>query len=407
MSKPPSQTPPSRPRKGRVFLISLLLSLAAGLLLGCGLYMARRYMTKGSAADSFMLADQGYTGNSFQKQLSVIQQDPAITETSTQVQSSVVTIIVNVVEDGVAGQGLGSGIVFQEDATQFLILTNAHVVAGATEIYLYLPEANDVISLRLVGSDETSDIAVLSLSKGVLSSDMLQRFTVAQLGDSDQLRTGQTVIAVGSPQDIAYQNSVTVGVISYPKRELTLSNGVTNPYIQTDVAVNPGNSGGALFDETGAVICIISNKIALTDVEGIAFAIPINHAQEVIDSLLSEGFVEHLSLGGIEDSIFLSSSMASLYHVPSGLVISSIRSGSSAEQAGLQNGDIITAIDDVQLTSMEDVNSILLSHQEGDTVTVTVIRGRNTDQPITATLTLEPVDTETQSGGFWEGSADS
>ena len=160
MSKPPSQTPPSRPRKGRVFLISLLLSLAAGLLLGCGLYMARRYMTKGSAADSFMLADQGYTGNSFQKQLSVIQQDPAITETSTQVQSSVVTIIVNVVEDGVSGQGLGSGIVFQEDANQFLILTNAHVVAGATEIYLYLPEANDVISLRLVGSDETSEHAI-------------------------------------------------------------------------------------------------------------------------------------------------------------------------------------------------------------------------------------------------------
>ena len=208
-------------------------------------------MTKGSAADSFMLADQGYTGNSFQKQLSVIQQDPAITETSTQVQSSVVTIIVNVVEDGVSGQGLGSGIVFQEDANQFLILTNAHVVAGATEIYLYLPEANDVISLRLVGSDETSDIAVLSLSKGVLSSDMLQRFTVAQLGDSDQLRTGQTVIAVGSPQDIAYQNSVTVGVISYPKRELTLSNGVTNPYIQTDVAVNPGNSGGRALRRNG------------------------------------------------------------------------------------------------------------------------------------------------------------
>ena len=230
---------------------------------------------------------------------------------------------------------------------------------------------------------------------------MGSQLTIAELGDSDQLRSGQLAIAIGSPHELAYQNSVTVGVISYPKREIKLSE-TPGTYIQTDAAINPGNSGGPLFNEQGEVIGINSNKIALEDVEGIGFAIPINHAQEVVNALLKEGFVQYLTLGGIDDSSFLSESLAGLYHVPSGLVIHHIRSGSSAEKQGLRSGDIITEIDGQVLSSMEDVNEILLSCEVGDTVLVTVIQGRDASNPLSLELVLEPLDEDADpAGGFW------
>ncbi|MBR6684429.1 MAG: serine protease, partial [Firmicutes bacterium] len=201
--------------------------------------------------------------------------------------------------------------------------------------------------------------------------------------------------------DLAYFNSVTVGVISYPKRELTIST-TPSTYIQTDAAINPGNSGGALFNEQGQVIGINSSKIALEDVEGIGFAIPINRALEVANSLYSTGSIQSLLLGGIEDCTFLSDSLAALYHVPSGLVVYSVRPGSSGADAGLRSGDIITALDGVELTTLEQYNELLLSYSEGDVVTVTVVRGRNADEPLTMQLQMEAADvSESEQGGFW------
>lgn len=387
------------PRKWLIGLICLLCTIAFGLGLGAALYFATE-AESGHGKPTFLLADNGYSGNSFQKLLSLIQDNAQLAETSAQAQGSVITIVVDAVVDGVAGQGIGSGVIYHQEGDYMYIITNAHVVADATAIYMYTSDET-LYDLQLIGSDEESDIAVVALDTTQLPTAQRSQLIAAQLGDSDTLRSGDIVIAVGSPYDLAYYNSVTVGVISYPKREMTLST-VPATYIQTDAAINPGNSGGGLFNEQGEVIGINSSKIALEDVEGIGFAIPINRALEVADSLFNKGSIQHLTLGGIEQSTFLSESLAALYHVPSGLVVYSMRPGSSAENAGLRSGDIITEIDGVALTSLEQYNELLLSYMEDDIVTLTVVRGRNAEQPLTLQVKMEAAQQEEpQTGGFW------
>lgn len=390
---------PRKLRKWQTGLICLACSIAFGLALGAMLFHVTE-QKNGSGQPTFMLSDNGYSGNSFQKLLSLVQDNAAIAETSERVQRSVITIVVDVTVDGVVGQGIGSGVIYQQNGDDLYIITNAHVVADAQKIYMYTG-SGETFDLQLIGSDEESDIAVVALDAAQLSEDQKARLVVADMGDSDSIRSGDIAIAVGSPHSLEYNNSVTVGVISYPKRDITLST-VANTFIQTDAAINPGNSGGGLFNESGQVIGINSNKIALEDVEGIGFAIPINRAMEVADSLMSTGFIQHLSLGGIQDSTFLSESLAELYHVPSGLVIYSIRSGGSAEAAGLRSGDIITELDGTALTSLEQLNELLLSYKEGDTVTVTVIRSRNVEEPLTVQIQMEAIEAdEAPDGGFW------
>ncbi len=390
---------PRRPRKWLTGLICLVCTIAFGIGLGSALYLATE-KESGHGDPTFMLADNGYSGNSFQKLLSLIQDNAIIAETSAKAQGSVITIVVDAVIDGRAGQGIGSGVIYHQENGYLYIITNAHVVEGAQAIYMYTI-GGDTYDLKLIGSDAQSDIAVVALDTNLLSAEQRSKLVVAKLGDSDAIRSGDIVVAVGSPYDLAYSNSVTVGVVSYPKREMTLST-VPGTYIQTDAAINPGNSGGGLFNEQGEVIGINSSKIALEDVEGIGFAIPISRALEVANSLFSKGFIQHLSLGGIEDSTFLSDSLAALYHVPSGLVVYSVRPGSSAESAGLRSGDIITELDSVTLTSLEQYNELLLSYMEGDIVTVTVVRGRNANDPLTMQLKMEAVAQEEEdNGGFW------
>ena len=390
---------PKPPRKWLTWLICLICTIVFGFSLGAALFFVTE-KENGHGEPTFMLADNGYSGNSFQKLLSVIQDNAVIAETSAKVQSSVITIVVDVVENGIYGQGIGSGVIYQQEGDYLYIITNTHVVENAQSINMYT-QNDEFYELTLIGSDAESDIAVVALDTTQLSAEQLSSLTVAEMGDSDAIRSGDIAIAVGSPYDLAYFNSVTVGVISYPKRELTIST-TPSTYIQTDAAINPGNSGGALFNEQGQVIGINSSKIALEDVEGIGFAIPINRALEVANSLYSTGSIQSLLLGGIEDCTFLSDSLAALYHVPSGLVVYSVRPGSSGADAGLRSGDIITALDGVELTTLEQYNELLLSYSEGDVVTVTVVRGRNADEPLTMQLQMEAADvSESEQGGFW------
>ena len=383
----------------RTLVISLLASIVFGLLLGVGIFFATQSIRQSESENaSFRLADQGYSGNSFQKLVAPIQTQAVIAEICSQVEGSVVTILTEV-EDyyGMAGWGLGSGVIFREDDKTFYIITNAHVIVDNLAVYLYTTEG-DLIDANVVGMDETSDIAVVSVKKEELSTAERQKMKTVEFGDSDVLRSGEIVVTVGCPEDIAYQNSVTVGVISYPKREISLDD-MQGSYIQIDAAINPGNSGGALFNEEGKVIGINSNKIVLDEVEGMGFAIPINLVKEVAEKLMREGHVQHLSLGGIEEYSFLPESMANVYQVPVGIVIYGIKPGSSAEKQGLQIGDIIIEIDGESLSGAEDVSDVLLSHKAGDTVEVKVVRGRGEVEPFTVTLVLEAEEEE--KGGFW------
>jgi len=396
---PEQEKTPKRPRKWLTWVICLVCTIVFGLSLGATLFFVTE-KENGHGEPTFILADNGYSGNSFQKLLSLVQDNAKIAETSAKVQGSVITIVVDVVQNGIYGQGIGSGLIYQQDGDYLYIITNAHVVEDAQTISMYT-KGDELFELTLIGSDTESDIAVVALDTTQLSAEQLSSLTVAEMGDSDAIRSGDIAIAVGSPYDLAYYNSVTVGVISYPKRELTIST-TPSTYIQTDAAINPGNSGGALFNEQGQVVGINSSKIALQDVEGIGFAIPINRALEVANSLYSKGYVQKLLLGGIEESTFLSDSLAALYHVPSGLVVYSVRPGSSGANAGLRSGDIITALDGVELTTLEQYNELLLSYSEGDIVTVTVVRGRNADEPLTMQLQMEDAtEPDEQQGGFW------
>ena len=258
----------------------------------------------------------------------------------------------------------------------------------------------DTYPLTAIGGDSVNDIAVVSLDTSLLPSALRANLAPATIGDSDALRAGDLAIAVGTPYDLAYGNSVTVGTISSPKREISMS-GSPNTYIQTDAAINPGNSGGGLFNELGQLIGINSNKMMQEDVEGMSFAIPINRALKVVNSLLTKGPSQSLSLGGIESSTFLSEALAEIYQVPCGLVVYRIRSGSSAENAGLHVGDLITHIDGIALTTPEQYSELLLSYQLDDIVTLTVIRDRRANDPITLQVCMESLEKESHS--FMDG----
>jgi serine protease Do len=297
---------------------------------------------------------------------------------------------------------MGSGIVMSEDDSAYYILTNAHVVDGADDIVLYYYEEEESVPAQLVGEDTQSDIAVLKIAKADIPATLRSQVKVATFGDSDNLRIGQTAIVIGSPEGVEFSNSTTVGVISGTQRQVEVD-GVTMNYLQTDAAINPGNSGGALLNTDGEVIGVTSAKIASDDVEGIGFAIPINTALEVANELMENGYVEWLSLG-LEEYDFLEQAIADAYHVPTGIVVYQTVKGGPAAQAGLQRGDLITAINGVALETATDLQTILGSYQAGDTVTLTVIRNRDTDNPLTVRVVLmteSEIEALQETPNFW------
>lgn len=264
------------------FLFSLLFILAAsvvGLGIGAASYFAY-YVPKQAEPERFHLADNGLTGSDTDTLLPPVQQDPRIAEVAERVTSSVITLVVEIDTPYEYSMALGSGVIYREDQSNYFAITNAHVLEDATYIYLYTPDS-DMIPIREVGRDEELDLAVVRIPKNLIKDLPEGTYTLAQIGDSDSLRSGDTVITVGSPQDIAYQNSVTVGIVSHPNREIDFRTDAYT-YIQIDAAINPGNSGGGLFDIEGRLVGINSNKFVLVGLEGLGFAIPINRTIEAI-----------------------------------------------------------------------------------------------------------------------------
>lgn len=257
--------------------------------------------------------------------------------------------------------GEGSGIIISEDG---YIVTNQHVVSGASNLEVV---TSDGVSYEatLVGEDTQTDLAVIKIDATGL--------TAAEFAASDDLQVGDEVMAVGNPGGLQLSSSVTFGYVSALNRPVTNSDtGYTINCIQTDAAINPGNSGGALVDMNGRVVGINSSKIAATEYEGLGFAIPSDTVQPIVSDLIDYGYVKDRPMLGITGT-FLNALQATWNNVPSGFLVNEV-SSEEATKSGLQRNDIITAIDDTQVTSANTIATYIADKKPGDTVTLTVYR---------------------------------
>lgn len=271
----------------------------------------------------------------------------------------------------------GSGVIYKKEGKYAYLVTNTHVINGAKKVDILLADGNKVPG-EVVGSDVYSDIAVVRISADKAKA-------VAEFGDSNQLTVGETAIAIGSPLGTDYANSVTQGIISSQGRNVKLKadNGqnISTRALQTDAAINPGNSGGPLINIQGQVIGITSSKISnngQTSVEGMGFAIPANDVVNIIKQLEEKGKVVRPALGiQMMDLSNLSTSDLSQLKLPEkisgGVLVRSTLENMPASDK-LQRYDVITKIDDTDIESTADLQSVLYSHQINDTIKVTFYR---------------------------------
>ena len=274
-------------------------------------------------------------------------------------------------------ESAGSGFIIDQDDKYLYIATNNHVVSGSESLKVQFCDEK-VVEAEVQGTVPSNDLAVIKVALEDIESDTLSSIKVATVGDSDALLVGEASIAIGNA--LGYGQSVTTGVISALGRTITTQDETTgatitnNNLIQTDAAINPGNSGGALLNSKGEVIGINSVKYASTEVEGIGYAIAINDAMPILESLIENGeYVNtqaaYLGIQGGDVSTDMTA-----FNIPAGVYISSVMSGSGADKAGLLEGDIITRFEGTQISSMAELQSLLQGYKAGDEVTITVAR---------------------------------
>lgn len=291
-------------------------------------------------------------------------------------------------------QGSGSGIIINQTDTELLIATNNHVVDGAQNLKVTFVDNSDV-GAAVKGTDSASDLAIIAVQLKDIPSDTRSKIKVASLGDSDKVKVGQQVVAIGNA--LGYGQSVTVGYISALNRQITDENGIQRTYIQTDAAINPGNSGGALLDLNGNVVGINAAKTASTEVEGMGFAIPISKAQSVLDNLMTkktrvpvaEDAQGYLGIQGTN----IDASAAQEFGMPIGIYVYKIVDGGAAASSGLKEKDIITKFDGQSVSSMEDLKQMLTYYAGGSTVTLTVeslANGAYVEHDVQVTLGTKP-----------------
>lgn len=286
--------------------------------------------------------------------------------------------VVSIISEARGSKSTGSGVILSEDG---YIVTNYHVIENG-EYYTVLLSDGRSLSARVVGSDATSDLAVLQVN----ASDL----TPAQFGDSDYLRVGDSVVAIGDPLGVEYRGTMTNGIISAINRNVNVS-GRTMNLIQTNAALNSGNSGGPLINSCGQVIGINTIKIgAFTDsagVEGLGFAIPSAVVKDITSQILSQGYVSGRPFLGITGES-LSLFYQRYYRLPAGLYVSAVAAGSSAEAVGISQGDILISIDGTNIRSQSDLDALLYNYAAGDEITLVIYRSGYAMQ---ATVTLAEI----------------
>jgi serine protease Do len=276
------------------------------------------------------------------------------------VNISTIKLVHNIFYQAVPLAGMGSGTIIDPKG---LILTNNHVVGGAEKIRVTLWN-NEVLEGKIVGSCAIHDIAVVKVNR-----DNLQ---AAELGDSDKLRVGQTVYAIGNPFGLTGGPSVTSGVVSAINRTIESQRGILENLVQTDAAINPGNSGGPLVDLEGKVVAISTAIIPFA--QGIGFAIPINGAKTCTTGIVNEGIARRPWLGIIGLSI--TNEIARYYGLPvnHGVLVTKVAEGSPAEDAEMADGDIILEIDNLETRKIDDLVKQIHKRKAGDKIKIFALR---------------------------------
>lgn len=409
---------PNKKRSGKGFVIALI-SVLSVLIIASTAFLVHEVIslknggsTEAGPSDRMTLADADQSAGEAEQTLGFNESDEikmAETKSRTtvidvsEVVENVMPSVVSIVDQlesttrvfdpysyffGGGGSGsseqyaeAGSGVIIGVNDNELLIVTNDHVVDNETSSSYYTVSSKGLLvtfingeeaPAVIKGTDSNSDLAVISVKMSDLSSETKDAIRIAVLGSSEDAKIGSGVIVIGNAG--GYGQSVTSGIISAKEREVTIDN-VTRKLIQTDAAVNPGNSGGGMFNANGELIGINSAKTVSTDIEGMGFAIPISSVRSIIENLMNrepvaEGEEGYLGING--ESI--PSNYITYYNYPAGVSITRIIEGSPAEQAGLQIYDIINKINGISITSMSDLKKTINSYKAGTTVTLTVYR---------------------------------
>ena len=377
---------PSKGKGGRIAAIVICCVLAISGVVGFGVWSAMRLPAAGApsdvssreTSDNISAAEKTpdlVIQNKPENSAGVISAEGELTGEMIyeKVSPSVVGIVVYSSETTATKSGEGSGIILSSDG---YIVTNEHVVEGAKLIEVVLSN-EERYTAKLIGYDMQTDLAVVKIDA--------QNLVAAQLGNSDELKPGEKVYAIGNPGGMEFANSITDGIVGGVNRLLTNSStGYVMTCIQTNAAINPGNSGGALVDRYGRVVGINVAKIADTDYEGMGFAIPISRSTDLISDLMEYGYIKGRPKLGITYSL-ISSAVSQFYGVPAGIRVDALDPECDAYKKGLKTGDIITSIDGESLNSASDVMQIMASHKAGDTIKLKVYRQGMTGE-LTVTL---------------------
>lgn len=266
-------------------------------------------------------------------------------------------------------EGIGSGFIINNEG---YILTNYHVISGAQEVRIIFNDSK-AVNAKIINYDSIQDIAVVKVDGNVKVPG------VVELGDSDKIEVGESVVAIGNPLGKEFIGTVTRGIISATNRGVEVEKGRTQSFLQTDAAINPGNSGGPLINTLGQVIGINTAKITEQGVEGIGFSIPINTVKQRLTALTKP--VLRIGIGAIGITNEISKSEG----IPTGVYVKEVYPESPAAKAGIKVDDLITKFDGKTVTSIEEINTIKETHKAGDVVKVEILRNKKN---ITATLNL-------------------
>ena len=295
----------------------------------------------------------------------------------------------------------GSGIIVGENDKELLIVTNNHVVEDSTSLKVAFIDS-EVVDAAIKGTDAETDLAVIAVPLEQIKDDTKSKIKVARLGNSDELKVGQGVIAIGNA--LGYGQSVTVGYVSALNREVRVSNTSTRELLQTDAAINPGNSGGALLNMRGEVIGINAAKYSSTEVEGIGYAIPISKAEDIMNQLMNRKTmnpVEEARRGylGIQGTS-VDEESAAAFGMPRGVYVYKILEEGAAARSDLREKDIITKVDGQSVRNMTDLQELLACYEMGEQIDLTVQTQKDGEyQERTVTIALKAMpqeNTETQ-----------
>lgn len=281
----------------------------------------------------------------------------------------------------------GSGFVVAQNDNELLIATNNHVISGAKTISVQFID-DEIYEASVKGTDSSHDLAVIAVKVKDIKESTMEKIAISAIGSSEDLKVGEMVVAIGNA--LGYGQSVTVGYVSAKDREIDSSQGSQNDYfsssksssekitaIQTDAAINPGNSGGALINMRGEVIGINSAKIADSTVEGIGYAIPITVANPILEDLMSKEYVSEKDKGYLGITGQTVTDEAAAFNIPKGVQVVEVAKGGAADEAGIKEGDIITAINKMEVRTIQSLQEKTNSYKKGTEVDITIQRSNN------------------------------